>query len=410
MKKTQIAARISVCICLLLALFTVLLCGIGFVDIPGLFSYDELYLSEHFARVYCVKLENHSPDAYNILSARIDALPYDDLKLTQTGKGQFTLSIPRRLSANAKTLANLISAHGVIEFEDTKGDELIPRNAVTSATVGFGQMDPDSARSSYFLEFFLNEEYRSEFTEQTRALSTRQNGENVFNVILDGNTILQASVTEAMTGNSFMIGGYFADSTLPTLYASFINNGELNLESTISDVEEQAPRLFTGAYALLWAGALVFALLLGAVFLLFQKNIALAAHAVLLFSTLCMPLPYLFLNLRISLFTFIGIFLSVIFCFLLQILFSAQIKKEIALGKMITSALEATPKNTCVKYYICCAASVVCTAVFLALCTGFSPAWHDLAIPLFFTACLETVFGYVFTAFLYKTSALFISK
>lgn len=400
MKNTQTLAKFTLVICLFLAMATVVSLGIPFFNLSSVFSLNENNVSKDFSGSYEVEFSAMDSETLAILEARIDALPYNDVSFEKNEQNTFTLSLPRSLGASANAIAETLTMRGVFTYTDVNGKEMIPSDAIAGAQVGYGIMDPSSPTGTFYIEFFLKDKYRTQFEEATEALSHRsEDEENILHVKLDGADVLQARVTEKMTEETFRIGGEYADATLLNLYASFINSGSLKTPPSFeTPVAEDAKFNFT-AYVLFWGALLLTVLVISLVTFAFYKVFSLPTFSTLLFYLFSSSLFFQIFKVRISPYSFLGVFISLMLTFVVLLFFINAYRKELGEDKPLTTAIKMGNRAAMPRYFILHFAWILLSAGFIIFSDKLSQIALDLATVLLFLSVYSLVFTFASLAF-----------
>ena len=406
MKKLQTTARSTLCFCLFLALFFSVFCGIPFLNIPAASNTNAMNLSSELAASFEMKLfpTGDSARAFETLRTRLSSLPYDDVERSREDERTVVLPIPSRMGGATDTLAQNLCGIGKITYTDVNGNEIIPSNAIEKAQVGYGVLDPNSANAVYYLEFFLKDEFRSAFREETKKLSEAEIGNNILTVNLDGSAVLQATVGEEMTESTFIMGGYFTDATLPNLYAAYVNADELDSAISYTFATETPPTLGTNTLPLMLSLPFVCSFLLAVIGFFFHGTFAIPVCLCTLLYSLCALLFFQISRERLSVASFIGILVFVLVSAVLYFVIGVQMKKESAFGRDSETAFKTMLRKSALPIYFTFGIFSLICGILLAFTDGGTLFAQDLSLSLFVCALLCLSLGYpslrLFSAFL----------
>ena len=398
MKKAKSVAFLLFFICSLVLLGTVIAFGIPFQDVPSLFDCEQMNFSRDFSTGYQIPIQsNHK--TVSTVQARVYAMPYEGVELTVHEDGTSSLYLPKQFGAASGALASTVCASGVITFTDQDGSEVIPRKAIRAASVGVGRMDPNSSTLHYYLEFFLEDSYREQFYEATEQLAAQASkGKNILVVRLDGAGILQASVEEPMSEESFMIGGNFADATLPTLYASFINGGSFSEPLAYGDTVSVSPTLGENAFLIFFFSLFAISAFLS-ILSIFKGRYFFTANLITpMFYLGTAFVLYQLFKIHLSIFSLLGILIGLLFQFAILLSSESVIRKAALHTKPLEASIHAGVRNHLPKFIVLHLIFIVICA-FMLIFGANQMHLFDCTIPLMI-AC-------IFSAFFSLTSHLF---
>ncbi len=397
MKKIQITARITVCICLFLALFFVAFFGIQFLGVPAVTNTDQMNVAPDLAAGYTLKLTpaQNFDATYEILSARLDSLPYDDVFLTRGENQTLILSVPRHLGGGAFTIAQTLCGTGKISYTDINGQEVIPAEAIERAQVGYGVLDPSLNSPVYYLEFFLKDEFRQSFREATKKLSESGTGKNIMSVNMDGSAILQATVSEEMTEESFIMGGRFSDAILPNLYAAYVNTPSLEQAVSYGNVTEIPPQLGTSAYPLLLSLPFVASLIAAAVLFFCFRRLSLPVFFTLLTYCFIFLLFFQVSLERISSLSFLASLSSILMMTAFFCIFILKTGKEMRIGRDRDTAFNNALKASTLPLFLSFGIWALISGILFAVFGAVSLELRDFLLVFFLSSLFALLFGYL---------------
>lgn len=337
------------------------------------------------------------------LQRRASHLGSPEISVSNNGDGTLLFRLPFGLEEEPDTLALRLTAPGVVSITNDAGDIILPRESLLRADVGYGQMS-ETTQPTFYIQFTIADDAVDAFAAATAALAEAETADdtaaNVMYINLDGSPILQASVSESMTQNSFVISGNFEDASLPLLYAEYINGGELPVTLSANEAQEFAPTLFDGAFLAAWLAIAVILLLCGLIFLICYRKAGVAALSLSLVYALGCAILFLTTDIRFSIPTLAGLLLGLLLVYVVNAKLLSSVKRELSFGKNAPTAAENGCKKSLMFYAIVHIVILVVTAAIWILWEQFGLAagpfgfLEEVSVMLFFANLFSALFSY----------------
>ena len=220
------------------------------------------------------------------------------------------------------------------------GPTVISGNQLTSASAGLGQGNS----LGWQVDLGLNSKGASQFQNVTGVLATRQQPQNQFAIVLDGNVVSAPYVSNAIAGGQATISGGDINQQSAQNLANVLRYGQLPLAFDISSVNTVSPTL--GGQQLqagLIAGAVGMALVLLFCFIYYRGLglVVIASLAVAFGTTFAsMVLLGAAVGFALSLAGIAGAIVAIGITADSFVIFFARIRDEVGEGRTIRTAVE----------------------------------------------------------------------
>ncbi len=173
-----------------------------------------------------------------IMRNRLTSAGYTEANITRQGSDRIRIEIPDVQDPNE--ILDIVGTPAHLTFLDPNGEVIMEGKDIAKAAPMMGT--DEDGKTSYYVDFELNEEGAAAFAEATAA-----NIGNAISIVLDDTVISAPTVNEAITGGKGMISGQFTQEEVINL-ANLIMSGALPLD--IELIESSAVSATLGVEAL----------------------------------------------------------------------------------------------------------------------------------------------------------------
>lgn len=266
-----------------------------------------------------------------VLTSRLTSQGYTEAAVVRQGNDRIRIEIPD--VKNPNDIVKIVGTPAKLEFTNPNGDTILSGEHIKTAKAGFNGTTP-------VVFFELNEEGSAIFAEET----LKAVGQTI-TIKLDGKTITQPTVKEAITGGTGTIDGMESIEDAKNL-ALLIQSGALPLE--IKEIELRAISPTLGVEALdraVLAGIIGTAFVLLFLIAIYRLPGVVAAVALLIYLILLFFLLATVPGVQLSLPGIAGIILSIGMAVDANIIIFERMREELRAGKTLRTAMESGFKN-----------------------------------------------------------------
>jgi len=279
------------------------------------------------------------------IRARLSSLGYTEATVTKQGDRRIRVEIPS--VSNPEEAEAMLGTTGKIRFVDYQENVLMDGTDefIKKAEYAFSRIDEYSGAQPHVKLSFTDAGQKA-FKEATEKVMTYDADSRVLFIMLDDTVISYPTVNKVIDDNAAIITyGNDADRKMVQEQADIINSGRLPFE--LKSVESQSIGATLGEKALsssLMAGLIGVILILLIMLLIYRLPGLMACIALLAYIGIAL-LVFTILRVNLSLPGIAGIILSIGMAIDANIIIFERVREELALGKSVSSAVNAGFKN-----------------------------------------------------------------
>lgn len=351
--KKSVCSFVFVLLCIVLCV-TVALFGINSIGLKSVTDEDAINKgldlvggsSITFSVVEDEKDENFDVDealskVEVVLRERLDGLSFTEATIARVNGDQIRVEIPGVDDPNEA--ANTLGSVAQLQFIDSDGNVIFEGDKVEGAVYGFGPVGKGGVKNEHHVVIEFTSEGRELFAKATAAASTEEKkkaGTNFIDIVLDGQMLSHAFVSETLNDTSCTIsGGYTEEAALAV--ATKIDSGNMPVKLHEEEVRHIGATLGSEALSTsLKAGAIGILVVMLFMILVYRLPGFISALALTGYMAIFAVLIVYF-NVNLSLPGIAGIILTIGMAVDANVIIYERVKEELRLGKTVRSAVKS---------------------------------------------------------------------
>ncbi len=286
--------------------------------------------------------------AQTMLRQRLTTLGYTEADVVLSGTNRIVVAIPN--VDDPEQAVQMLGSTAKITFTDSDGKVILSGDDLTGASMAYG--DPNGTGfNQYFVDVALSAEGQKKFTEATKAVASRPNGENYIAIIMDEEVISAPSVGAeyATTGiNSEHVSitlGDNATQEYASQLAGLIASGQLPFSLENVQLESVSATLGMESLKTSIQAAIIGLLLIILFMIAYYRILGVASAISLIFFGVVFVDIISLSHLNLTLAGIAGIILTLGMAVDANIVIFERIKEELRAGRTIRVAVESGFKN-----------------------------------------------------------------
>jgi len=338
-------------IVLIATLVSIAVCGISYLDLPGLFDKDAvrkgLDLSGGSLIVYEAQIEGDMPEDIEakmdavvvMMRNRLTTLGYTEAAVSKIGDTKVQIEIPN--ITNPEEAVQKLGSTAKLEFRDHEGTVILTGEDIVGADALYGQYN-ESGTAGYFVSLKLSEVAVEKFAEATdRVKDLASEGNNYIAIYLDDELQTSPSVSEKLTTSELSITK--ADYTVEEVQwlASVISAGALPFALKDIQLESIGPELGENALETSFMAAVIGLALVMIFMIVIYKMFGIISALSLTAYTAIVCIIIVLFKVNLSLPGIAGVVLSIGMAVDANVVIYERIREELHLGKSLSAATKA---------------------------------------------------------------------
>lgn len=303
---------------------------------------------EESDNVSAEELSSGMQAAQTMLRQRLTTMGYTEADVYLSGTDRVVVAIPN--IDDPEQAVQMLGSTAKVTFEDADGNVILTGDDLTGASMAYGDVD-NTGFNQYYVDVALSAEGQKKFTEATKEVASRTDGNNYISIIMDDQVISSPSVSSeyATTGiNSEHVTitlGSNATQEYASQLAGLIASGQLPFSLKNIQLESVSATLGMDSLKTSIEAALI-GLLIIILFMIFYYRVLGVASAIsLIFFGVVFVDIISWSQLNLTLSGIAGIILTLGMAVDANIVIFERIKEELKAGRTIRVATEAGFKN-----------------------------------------------------------------